>query len=45
MPPGVVAIREPKENNNPVKAHEFVILLKIGKSYEYIEVTASINFQ
>ena len=45
MPPGVVPIRAPEENNDPVKVHEFIILLKIGKSYEYIEATASINFQ
>lgn len=34
-----------KENNNAVKSHEFTMLLKIGKSYEYKEAIASIDFQ
>jgi len=34
-----------KENNNPVKSHEFIILLKTGKSYDYQEAIASIDFQ
>lgn len=34
-----------KESHNPVKDHDFIILLKKGKSYECREAKASMDFQ
>lgn len=34
-----------KKENNSVTGHEFIILVKLGQSSEYIEAKASMDFQ